>query len=101
MSPELLRAAVDVVVILSLGLALLAAIALGRISNVYAQVHTAAIVPFLSLTPLALVQAVHGDVFILAKALLVVGFLLLTGGVTSHVIARAEYRRAHRRTDDG
>jgi multisubunit Na+/H+ antiporter MnhG subunit len=59
-------------------------------------VHAAATVPFLTLLPLALLQAVHGSWLRVAKALLVVGFLMLTSALASHVIAASAFGREQR-----
>ena len=93
MTPELPRFVADVVVLGALGMATVAAIGMRRMPGLYMQVHAAATVPILSLVPLALAQGLLGDGFLLAKALLVVAFLLLTTAVTSHAIALAAYRR--------
>lgn len=98
MTGEVLRVAADLVVIAALLAATLTTIGMWRMTDLYNQIHAAGGLPYLTLLPLAVAQAVHWDAFLLARALLVLVFLLVTTAVSSHVIGLAAYRRDR---DDG
>lgn len=93
MTGDALRVAADAVVVAALLAATLATIGMWRMPDLYNQIHVAGALPYLTLLPLAVAQAVHVDVFLLARGLLVLVFLLVTTAVSSHVISLAAYRR--------
>jgi monovalent cation/proton antiporter MnhG/PhaG subunit len=99
-SEDGLRLVTDAVVIAAVAAAALAAAGMRRVPDLYLQVHAAATVPFLTLLPLALLQAAHGSWLRVAKALLVVGFLMLTSALASHVIAASAFGREQAGDDE-
>lgn len=93
MTGDVLRFAADGVVIAALLAATLTTIGMWRMPDLYNQIHAAGALPYLTLLPLAVAQAVHWDLFLLARGILVLVFLLVTTAVSSHVISLAAYRR--------
>lgn len=62
-----------------------------RMPDLYTRLHAVSKSVFLGVIPLLLAAALTGDGAIIARAVLIGAFLLLTTPVSSHVIARAGY----------
>lgn len=79
-------------VILGVALALLSAVGIVRMPDVYTRLQVATKASSLGVGLLMLGVAVHfGDVGVTVRALLVVAFIFLTAPVSAHLIGRAAY----------
>ena len=80
------------VVVVGLVLALAAVVGLVRLEDVYQRVQAASL-GYLGVTAILLASVATGDGKIIARALLVATFLLLSSPVAAHAIARAAWLR--------
>lgn len=85
----------DVLVILGLLVLTISLVGVLRMPDLYTSLHAWSKATVLGVAPLLLAAGVESQT-ILLRGLLVLGFLLLTAPVASHVIARAHWRKEQR-----
>lgn len=89
----MLALAADVLVVLGVVVSTLGVIGMFRFPDVYTQLHAASKSVFLGLVAFLIAASADGDGAIVARAVLVASFILLTAPVGAHAIARGAYRR--------
>jgi multisubunit Na+/H+ antiporter MnhG subunit len=83
----------DALVILSLLSVTGAIVGQARARHIYGRIRAAGQSVFLAILPLVLVLLTQGDASLAAGGLLLIGFLLLTTAVASHVIGHVAFVR--------
>ncbi len=87
----------DALVLLGLAVMTIGVLGLYRLPGLYLKLHAASKAVVLGVAALALSTVASGDPAVIARVVLIVGFLLLTSPVAAHAIARAAYRAERRR----
>jgi multicomponent Na+:H+ antiporter subunit G len=85
----------DALVILGLLVLTISLVSVLRMPELYTSLHAWSLATVLGVAPLPLAAGVESQT-ILLRGLLVLGFLVLTAPVASHVIARAHWRKEQR-----
>lgn len=79
----------DALVLLGLIVMTVGVIGVQRMPDVYLQLHAASKAVFLGIIALVVASVATADAGIIAKGILIAGFLLLTTPVSAHAIGRA------------
>lgn len=91
----------DVLVVLGVAVMTIGVYGIVRMPDVYTQLHAASKAVFLGVISLLLASLATRDGAIVARALLIGVFLVLTTPVAAHVVARAAYLRRERMRTPG
>lgn len=83
----------DALVLLGLGVMTIGVVGVQRMPDVYMQLHAASKAVFLGIIAFVAASTATGDPAIIARGLLIAGFLLLTTPVSAHAVARAAHMR--------
>lgn len=93
MSDTLIGIGADAMVVFGLALMTLAVVGAQRLPDIYLKLHAAGKAASLGVAVLALATIATGQIGMIARAALVVAFVLFTAPVAAHAIARAAANR--------